>query len=104
MKGVYVQIQPGRSPTLDVPKALDRLGALGGKVTLKGGRGRGRYVNVDFATDDPLELWAAIRNLLQLDTRLADATIVCCEGTHGWDDYLLLHHFHPTESVDAMGR
>ena len=33
---------------------------------------------------------------------LAAAAIIVCEGEHGWDDYLLLHHFDPAEPLDTM--
>ena len=66
------------------------------------GLDRGRYVNVAFATDDLKALWSALREEMLGVPRLAEAAIVCCEGEHGWDDYLLLHHFDPTEPIDQL--
>jgi hypothetical protein len=35
---------------------------------------------------------------------LQNATIVCCTGVHGWDDYLLLHSAYVSEgeSFDVL--
>jgi hypothetical protein len=76
---------------------------LGGRVILKEGSGRNRYVNLGFEVDEPADHWPSILQVLQSEPGLAAATIVCCEGTNGWDDYLLLHHFDPSESLDLLG-
>ena len=34
--------------------------------------------------------------------RLARAAIATCEGKHGWDDYLLLHHYDRTLVLDTL--
>jgi hypothetical protein len=31
---------------------------------------------------------------------LRNAAIIMCEGTRGWDDYRLLHHYDPAQPLD----
>jgi hypothetical protein len=57
---------------------------------------------VDFEAEDAVELWMAVRAELRAVPGLAAAAIVCCQGAQGWDDYLLLHHFDPTEPLDRL--
>jgi hypothetical protein len=64
------------------------------------------YLTVNFEASDARRLWD------RLAARMADhsdplwcvakASIVVCEGDEGWDDYLLLHHFDPQQSVDTF--
>jgi hypothetical protein len=34
--------------------------------------------------------------------RLRRSAIVTCEGSRGWDNYLLLHHFDTQQSLDTL--
>ena len=61
------------------------------------------YVNVDFRTEDILSLWGSVQKVLKSTNGMAKAAIVVCEGENGWDDYLLLHHFNPDETLDVLG-
>ena len=66
------------------------------------GQEEGRYINLIMEAANPRQTWEAISNELRLDTGFANAAIVCCQGDHGWDDYLLLHHFDRTEPLDEL--
>jgi hypothetical protein len=104
MKRLHVQLQPARSPELDVPEAVARLSRLAASACVTDGEDDGRrYVNVDFKAVDLRGLWARVRAELKTIPGLAGAAIVVCEGEHGWDDYLLLHHFDPAEQRDQFG-
>ena len=103
MKVLNVQLQPDRSPTLDVSATVARLGALTSASRISESEDGGRYVNITFEAADPTELWAAVQEHLRADAGLAGAAIVVCQGERGWDDYLLLHHFDPIEPLDQMG-
>ena len=60
------------------------------------------YVTMNFAIEDVFLLWDLVKT--QLDVRnLRSAAIVTCEGSNGWDDYLLLHSFDPDEKIDEIG-
>jgi hypothetical protein len=61
------------------------------------------YVTMNFAIEDVSLLWNLVKT--QLDVRnLRSAAIVTCEGSNGWDDYLLLHSFDPDEEIDELAR
>jgi hypothetical protein len=106
MKAVCVQLQPARLPGLDVAGAVARLTRAGARAGARArvaeGLDRGRYVNVEFETEDAAGVWAVVRAELRVVPGLAGAAIVCCEGEHGWDDFLLLHHFDPAEPLDRL--
>lgn len=93
-RAVHVQIQPGRSPELEVLGAVERLQQLGAdaplaaSVTVTEGNDDGAYVDVDFSSETVRALWTALRAALDRDPLLAACTIVCCEGSRGWNDYL----------------
>ena len=36
------------------------------------------------------------------DKKLIKSSIVCCEGSNGWDDYLLLSHYDHNEKLDEI--
>jgi hypothetical protein len=101
-----IQIQPERSPLLDVEHAKVQLTEIAklcaARCRVKEGYDEGRYINVNIVTNDLAALWSNIQPELQLIDGFAQASIICCEGAHGWDDYLLLHHFDPTEPLDAL--
>lgn len=101
MKSLNVQLQPSRSPDLDVEAALVRLQAVA-PATVSRGNDDGPYINVNFHAADLRPLWLELRELLRQDAKLAECTIVCCHGEHGWDDYLLLHHFDSSEPLDRL--
>ena len=101
MRRLHIQIQPVRSPGWDVNVAVTRLRALRGASVVRG-EDDGPSINVDCQPADVRALWAEVREQLRADAGLAASAIVCCEGEHGWDDYLLLHHFDPSEPLDEL--
>jgi hypothetical protein len=48
---------------------------------------------------EPVVFWNTIKSPLKT---LPVNLIVVCEGEHGWDDYLLLHHFNEQEVLDDL--
>ena len=66
------------------------------------GEDDGLYININFDTNDIVSLWDAISELVTSDPLWESATIACCEGDNGWDDYLLLYHFDETEQLDTL--
>lgn len=101
MKLLHVQIQPARSPGLDADAAVACLQSLA-TASVTRGEDSGPYINVDFLPADVRALWPAVREKIQSDPELAACSIVCCEGEMGWDDYLLLHHFDPSQPLDDL--
>jgi hypothetical protein len=102
MRALKVQIQPDRSPALNLAAAIARLVNLDPSTRTSEGFDDGRYINIYFEPDDTLVLWHAIRRQLDTDSRLAQATMVVCQGENGWDDYLLLHHYDRTLILDEL--
>ena len=103
MKRLNIQIHPARSPALDVTESLARLSCLAADARVTKVDDDGQYANVDYKTVDPSGLWVLVRKELRIVPGLAETAIVVCEGQHGWDDYLLLHHYDPTEPLDELG-
>jgi hypothetical protein len=102
MKRLHVQIQPARSRQLDGALAVARLSNLRADARVTEGEDKVLFINIDYNVADLPEMWASVRNELSDIPGLAESSIVVCEGQNGWDDYLLLHHFDPAESVDAV--
>lgn len=112
MARLIIQIHPSRAPKLDVTKITtlcDRLEeneTLIDAISTAGGSDDGPYVNVMFDTDDAKTLWPVLHKHLFLNRsigqQLSQAAIVTCEGRHGWDNYLLLHHFDQTLTLDEF--
>jgi hypothetical protein len=102
MRRMNIQLQPARSPGLDVAAAVVQLCGLASSSSVSAGEDEGPYINVGFEAADPAGLWAAIREQFRADHALAGAAIVVCQGDYGWDDYLLLHHFDPAEPLDKL--
>lgn len=101
MKRLHIQIQPARSPGLDAEAVVARFQPLAESKVIRGEEA-GPYINVDLRAADLQALWSAVREQIRTDEALAASVIVCCEGEQGWEDYLLLHHFDPTQPLDNL--
>lgn len=106
MTALTVQVQPALSPGLDMAEAVARLTRAGehtgARVRVEEGFDRVAYVNLDFVAGAVAALWAAVQAELRAVPGLAEAAIACCQGEYGWDDYLLLHHYDPSEPLDQL--
>ncbi len=108
MRCLSLHIQPDRSPQLDVAAVIKELTELTtssdhpANVDVQEGNDNGRYINVTWSTRDYTTLWETLQKKLEQNQQLSQCSIVCCEGKHGWDDYLLLHHFDPTQQLDDL--
>lgn len=111
-KMLCVQLQPELlSVDVDVAEIDALLGAMirqdsVANLTVEEGFDDGGYINYVFETPDAEKLWQTLR-LAVLDDSLVgmviqEASVVTCEGQHGWDDYLLLHHYDDEERVDSF--
>ena len=98
-----IQVHPDRSPQLDLSSLLsecERLAtdkALVSQFSWAEGFDEHTYVNITFETDRPRQLWELLHEQVYQGSTLGSfmqiASIAVCEGQHGWDDYLLLHHY-----------
>jgi hypothetical protein len=98
-----IQIHPHRSPQLDLSSLraeCERLAAdeaLVRQFSWSEGFDEHAYLNLTFETDRPGQLWRLLHQQLYQASRFGSfmqvASMAVCEGQHGWDDYLLLHHY-----------
>jgi len=111
MKALSIQIQPHRAPGLDIEGVralMTRVAStpLVERSHFEDGHDAVRYFNFTFGTRDLKALWDALRDQVYGDPTfgesVARSSIATCEGSQGWDDYLLLHHFDPGVPCDEL--
>lgn len=110
MPALKVQIQPNRSPQLDLAAVLALFTGAAeladAELEIIEGEDDGPYVDFDFRTRDLARLWEVLQGQVFWDHTigpdLARASIATCEGNKGWDDYLLLHHYDRTLALDTL--
>jgi hypothetical protein len=112
MKAISIQVQPHRAPGLDIDSVRTLFDRVATNTPLvehhhfDQGHDKTHYFNFTFGTRDLKALWAFLSAQMFADPTfgelLARSSIATCEGAHGWDDYLLLHHFDPEERRDAL--
>ena len=111
MRSLSIQVQPARSPGIDMPAIQAMFAAI---ATEKGlvehhafnhGVDDGPYFNFTFGTLDARTLWQRIRRDLYEDPgagpHMRRASMAVCSEETGWDDYDLLYHFDPAVPVDT---
>lgn len=103
MRSISVQVQPDRSPSLDI-KELSALfqevaddHALVTCHSFDSGDEDGLYFNFTFQTDDAVALWNDIRRLVfetpRFQQHLSRAAMAMCSSDNGWDSYVQLRHW-----------
>ncbi len=107
MKCLNIQLQPDLfsgdlAAHVDSLTQIAKTHSPNAVVDAERGEDGGPYINVNIYTDDVCSIWPAVAVALKAEPSLASATIVCCEGENGWDDYLLLHHFDETETLNVL--
>jgi len=105
-----VQLQPDLEPDLDLAATLALFGVAAeiadAELEISEGYDDGRFIDYNFRTRDLAFLWDILQSNVMdqplLGPAIARAAIVVCEGPHGWDDYLLLHHHDRSVEVDEI--
>ena len=110
MKTLCFQVQPQRSRGID----LAAVAALMSQIALSSGvrefaipRGRSdTWINFLYTSTSAVGIWSSLeqRALMhrRLGLQLRRSSIVTCEGSRGWDNYRLLHHFDSREALDRL--
>src|SRR5688572_24875892 len=111
IKKLSIQVQPDRASAMKLDSIHSAFEEIA-KLSLvechqfSQGEDEGRYFNFTFGTSDLRGLWREIQSRIFRDSELgppvATSSMVMCEGTRGWDDYLLLYHFDPEVSLDDI--
>jgi len=107
-----IQIHPHRSPQLDLSSLRSECERLAADTALvrefswAEGFDEHTYVNLTFETDRPKQLWALLHEQLYQASTFGSfmrvSSMAMCEGQHGWDDYLLLHHYDAGLKYDQI--
>jgi len=111
MRTVCLQFQPDRAAKVSV----EHLSALMLRIALaeKGIREftvqrnrSGKYINYLFVGPAVGDIWSAVRGRALrhrlLGPSLRRACITTADGSQGWHNYLLLHHFDPKQTLDKL--
>lgn len=107
-RNLSIQIQPDRVLAPNKEQIVQEfVGFLNDISPLKHchvsrGNENGPYINIDLKSENVQLLWEKIQIELSLNTNVASAIVVVCEGKKGWDDYLLLYHYDASEHVDSF--
>lgn len=107
MRCLTIQIQPEFVATFDQADFLARVRAIGRSPEIDQFTEEGqKYLSFNFFTEMPALLWRDLQKQLYLapgyGEQLAIMSIAVCEGAQESDDYLMLHHFDPTEKLDRL--
>ncbi|HKA45671.1 MAG TPA: hypothetical protein VKF40_27025 [Burkholderiales bacterium] len=111
MPALKIQVHPERMPALDLDGVLQIFSNAAemadAELTVREGEDDGPYINYDFLTGDLVRLWEVLQSQVFLDDvlgpQLAHAAIATCQGSRGWDNYLLLHHYDQSLQLDTLG-
>jgi hypothetical protein len=105
MPTLYLQFQPDRVASGIDDRILAAFHGALPEAEIESGDEDGRYVNFRFKAVSVESGWSAISALFRLPeigSAAQTACILTCEGKHGWDDYLLLHHYDRTLAIDGV--
>ena len=105
MKSLSVQVQPERSPGLDMAALTTSFRALVVRIDLvrshsfDTGDDNGAYYNFTFDTERSAELWSLIQDTIfqasEFHGYLAASAMAMCSSESGWHQYSLLYHWDP---------
>ncbi|MGB2500733.1 MAG: hypothetical protein ACPIA2_13610 [Mariniblastus sp.] len=75
-------------------------------VEIQTGNDNGKYVNLLVESNDSQSTWERIKWPF-IESKIpggefANAIILTATGDHGWDDYLLLHHYDSNEKPRTL--
>jgi hypothetical protein len=103
MKTISIQVQLERDVRFNENQLLPSLQELGFNPDVKDGHDdEGRYINYYIDTNDLSDTWQKIRTKIISNQAVANSCIVICQGDHGWEDLLFLHHYDPKEQLDDL--
>ncbi|MBI1424123.1 MAG: hypothetical protein GC149_11695 [Gammaproteobacteria bacterium] len=102
MKNLCIQLHPELNEAASKEEALQALNGVGCKTEVRECNDNGQYINFILKSDNLKELWLKIKSLYLTKPNLASASIITCEGSEGWNNYMLLHHFDKSEELNEL--
>ena len=102
MKCLSIQIQPDLVASVNKEEIISFLKSLGYSPEIQEGYDSENFINLNIKTNSIKTLWLKLEPYLQEQIELKESSIVTCEGSKSWDDYLLLHHFDSLEKLDKL--
>ena len=109
---IHIQVHLDRAPGFNQSllrkeyEALQAQERALARFRIEEGEDHGRYLNIEFATSDIIQLWQALQSAIYqhpvIGKELMMSSMVMCTGASGWDDYLLLHHYDSTVAQDKF--
>jgi hypothetical protein len=110
MKCLNLQLQPQKSPEVDIRGSVQHLvttakslsSTVGVEIDEGDDASSHAGMNININSNDLSGLWPVVRSVILSDSSLASCSVACCEGEHGWEDYLLLFHFDEKQVLDAL--
>lgn len=109
MRAINIQVQPDRVPNMNLDEVKAAFVSLSEsdlveEYDFSEDADKGRYLNFTYGTNDAASLWKEIKSSIFENETLSDEVSRCsmamCSSEEGWDDYLLLHHFDPSVTLD----
>ena len=112
VRTLHIQVQPGLVETLDIVRLRREFQAIATENPLViayrfvNGNDESDYYNFDFDTPSPATLWEQIVTDVYKASAFGEsvrmASMAICTGHRGWEDYLLIHHWDPSEDLDEV--
>ena len=112
MRSLSIQVQPERSPGLDMQRLAQAFESIADMRDLVNnhafgnGFDDGAYFNFNFDTSRAEELWKTVQKSVyqspEFREHMACASMAMCSSDEGWHDYLQLFHFDPLVEIDTF--
>ena len=112
MRSLSVQIQPERSPGIDMAGLATSFQTLVSRIDLvrshsfDTGHDNGADYNFTFGTERPAELWRLIQDTIfkapEHRNHLAASAMAVCSRESGWHRYSQLYHWDPEVPVVSV--
>lgn len=102
MKYINIQLQPKKSSLVSKEDILFLLVKLGLSPEVSEGNDNGPYINILFRVNSIYQVWGQLESELLSCPGVRESSIITCEGSQGWGNYLLLHHFDSAEEIDNV--
>jgi hypothetical protein len=114
MRVLKHQFQPNRATGVSPERFVSLMGSVASKAayvkefTIVRGNDRGPYINAFFSLQAKYlpTLWSLLQQRVLKHRAIGSAvrrsSIIVCQGTRGWDNYLLLHHFQKAIDFDRL--